>query len=166
MCPFVAARCHVYYRKRMKCVFFIIFEKAFTRKDHLVNHVRQHTGESPHKCTYCPKTFTRKEHLTNHTRKHTGKRWGNRKHFRDKKNDQNIHDHSSIHIFIDIVIRRSAALIKSIAVDSRPYAFVRYYQLCLRTVHCHPISKHFSKLFSIASLISFVAEISLSKNSR
>lgn len=25
-----------------------------------VNHVRQHTGESPHKCTYCPKTFTRK----------------------------------------------------------------------------------------------------------
>lgn len=46
--------------------------KAFTRKDHLVNHVRQHTGESPHKCTYCTKSFTRKEHLNNHVRQHTG----------------------------------------------------------------------------------------------
>lgn len=46
--------------------------KTFTRKEHLLNHVRQHTGESPHRCTYCPKTFTRKEHLTNHIHQHTG----------------------------------------------------------------------------------------------
>lgn len=46
--------------------------KTFTRKEHLVNHVRQHTGESPHRCSYCNKTFTRKEHLTNHIRLHTG----------------------------------------------------------------------------------------------
>lgn len=33
------------------------------RKEHLLNHVRQHTNESPHRCTYCMKSFTRKEHL-------------------------------------------------------------------------------------------------------
>lgn len=37
--------------------------KTFTRKEHLLNHVRQHTNESPHRCTYCMKSFTRKEHL-------------------------------------------------------------------------------------------------------
>lgn len=37
------------------------------------NHIRQHTGESPHRCHFCSKSFTRKEHLTNHVRIHTGK---------------------------------------------------------------------------------------------
>ncbi|CAO1338410.1 unnamed protein product [Diamesa hyperborea] len=46
--------------------------KFFTRKEHLLNHVRQHTGESPHKCMYCNKSFTRKEHMVNHIRQHTG----------------------------------------------------------------------------------------------
>lgn len=31
--------------------------KTFTRKEHLVNHTRQHTGETPFKCEYCPKVI-------------------------------------------------------------------------------------------------------------
>lgn len=31
----------------------------------------RHTGETPHRCDFCSKTFTRKEHLLNHVRQHT-----------------------------------------------------------------------------------------------
>lgn len=48
-----------------------ICKKSFTRKEHFMNHVMWHTGETPHHCTICGKKYTRKEHLANHMRSHT-----------------------------------------------------------------------------------------------
>lgn len=48
-----------------------ICKKSFTRKEHFMNHVMWHTGETPHQCQVCGKKYTRKEHLANHMRSHT-----------------------------------------------------------------------------------------------
>lgn len=48
-----------------------ICKKSFTRKEHFMNHVMWHTGETPHHCQVCGKKYTRKEHLANHMRSHT-----------------------------------------------------------------------------------------------
>lgn len=42
--------------------------QTFTRKEHLTNHLKHHSGDNPHVCTICNKPFTRKEHLINHMR--------------------------------------------------------------------------------------------------
>ncbi|XP_070545659.1 zinc finger protein GLI3-like [Ptychodera flava] len=51
-------------------------QKPFKAQYMLVVHMRRHTGEKPHKCTFegCAKAYSRLENLKTHLRSHTGER--------------------------------------------------------------------------------------------
>lgn len=51
-----------------------VCHKIFKRREHLMQHIKLHTGFRPFTCERCNKSFMRKEHLLRHMTSHSGQK--------------------------------------------------------------------------------------------
>ncbi|XP_061880958.1 zinc finger protein 502-like [Entelurus aequoreus] len=58
-------------KKRLSC---LVCGTRCTKKSHLAQHTRTHTGERPFMCSVCGKSFTYRGNLTQHMRTHGGEK--------------------------------------------------------------------------------------------